>query len=166
MAVPKSIYGYIPSPGFFSKNLSGITHPGYSFSICNFESFTISYPKLYLKNSCGVSVFRQHNLLSIDEHLLGTDSAGMIFAASFLIFSGSSCPALLKICMTLARSLRIFSNNVSLFSRSSGSGEEVRSLSTKPRATVSSIAWAPPCPWSDLLACSNKMEFHSRGSIG
>lgn len=74
--------------------------------------------------------------------LLGTSSAGMNLAASVWIFSGSSWPALLKICITLARVRRIEEKVCRRDSRSEGV-QEVRQM---PRATASSMAWAPPCP--------------------
>ena len=76
--------------------------------------------------------------------LLGTSSAGINFAASTWIFSGSSWPALLKTAITLALFRRILSKSWSRFSRTSG----VQSVRVIPNATASSIAWAPPWPWS------------------
>ena len=82
--------------------------------------------------------------------LLGTLSTGINFVASCLIFSGSSAAALLKICITLALFLLIFSNCCSLFS-SVPVSTSVRRI---PSATESSIAWAPPWPWWGNMGCA------------
>ena len=79
--------------------------------------------------------------------ILGTVSTGINLLASSRILAASSCPALLKICMTLPRLMRIFSKRASLRLIASGSllGRLERAM---PSAMPSSIAWAPPWPWS------------------
>lgn len=52
-----SIQGYTPAPGSFSKNVAGSSQLGFSRAIDRLLSLTMSYPKLYLKKSSGVSVW-------------------------------------------------------------------------------------------------------------
>jgi hypothetical protein len=47
--------GYTPAPGSFSKNVAGSSQSGISRAIVCLLSLTMSYPKLYLKKSSGVS---------------------------------------------------------------------------------------------------------------
>ena len=77
---------------------------------------------------------------SLREDVLGTLSAGMNCAASSCILSGSSWPALLSICIALARLIRRFSQ--ASIRLGIDSGEQFDK--NIPIEMPSSIAWQPP----------------------
>lgn len=131
-------------------------------------SCTTSYPKLKSKNSSGDSAGPSQS--STLRHIVGDDglgisSVGIYLEASWRISSASSCPALLKICIRLARLRLIFSYRASL----TGTSSFLAPQKTRPSATLSSIPCAPPCPWSGNCQSGgilHRLRRHSRGNMG